>query len=75
MSASRRAVLCDGAVREGAGAVTLTPETGGTLTTDIAWTIAQMGIRGTVLAPPLDKYAENHNHANEHRHVYQPRHL
>ncbi len=82
--AAMRAVLCDGAVREGAGAVkatltaavpyaafqaserlklwgaagygagdvTLTPETGGTLTTDIAWTMAQMGMRGTVLAPP-----------------------
>ncbi len=82
--ASMRALLCDGAVREGAGAVkatltaavpyaafqaserlklwgaagygagdvTLTPETGGTLTTDIAWTMAQMGLRGTVLAPP-----------------------
>ncbi len=84
MTAAIREVLCDGAVREGAGAVkvtltaavpyaafqaserlklwgaagygagevTLTPETGGTLTTDIAWTMAQMGMRGTVLAPP-----------------------
>ncbi len=84
VTAAMRALLCDGAVREGAGAVkatltaavpyaafqaserlklwgaagygagdvTLTPETGGTLTTDIAWTMAQMGLRGTVLAPP-----------------------
>ena len=84
VTAAMRAVLCGGAVREGAGAVkatltaavpyaafqaserlklwgaagygagdvTLTPETGGTLTTDIAWTMAQMGLRGTVLAPP-----------------------
>ncbi len=84
MTAAIREVLCNGAVREGAGAVkttltaavpyaafqaserlkfwgavgygagdvTLTPETGGTLTTDIAWTMAQMGMRGTVLAPP-----------------------
>ncbi len=41
-----------GAAGYGAGEVTLTPETGGTLKTDIAWTMAEMGLRGTVLAPP-----------------------
>ncbi len=41
-----------GAAGYGAGEVTLTPETGGTLKTDIAWTMAEMGLRGTVLTPP-----------------------
>ncbi len=41
-----------GAAGYGAGEVTLTPETGGTLKTDIAWTMAELGLRGTVLAPP-----------------------
>ncbi len=84
MTAALPAGLCNGAVREGAGAVestltaavpyaafqasehlklwgaagygvgevTLAPETGGTLKTDIAWTMAEVGLRGTVLAPP-----------------------
>ena len=41
-----------GAAGYGAGEVTLAPETGGTLKTDIAWTMAELGLRGTVLAPP-----------------------
>ena len=41
-----------GAAGYGAGDVTLAPETGGTLKTDIAWTMAELGLRGTVLAPP-----------------------
>ncbi len=41
-----------GAAGYGVGEVTLAPETGGTLKTDIAWTMAELGLRGTVLAPP-----------------------
>ena len=41
-----------GAAGYGAGEVTLTPETGGPLKTDIAWTMAELGLRGTVFAPP-----------------------
>ena len=84
VTAAMPAGLCNGAVRQGAGAVestltaavpyaafqaserlklwgaagygvgdvTLAPETGGTLKTDIAWTMAEVGLRGTVLAPP-----------------------
>ena len=40
-----------GAAGYGAGEVTLTPETGDALKTDLDWTMAQMGVRGTVLAP------------------------
>ncbi len=43
-----------GAAGYGAGEVTLTPETGDALKTDLDWTMAQMGVRGTVLAPVTD---------------------
>ncbi len=43
-----------GAAGYGAGEVTLTPETGDALKTDLDWTMAQMGVRGTVLAPVAD---------------------
>ncbi len=84
MTAAMQEILCDGAVREGAGAVettltaavpylafqaservqlwgaagygagevTLTPETGSSLKTDLSWTMAEVGLRGTVFAPP-----------------------
>ena len=43
-----------GAAGYGAGEVTLTPETGDALKTDLDWTMAQLGVRGTVLAPAAD---------------------
>ena len=86
MDAETRAVLCNGAVREGdgdveasltaavpyaalqaserlklwgaagygTGEVTLKPEVGGTLKSDLSWTMAAAGLRGDVIAPPAE---------------------
>ncbi len=43
-----------GAVGYGAGDVTLEPEVGGSLTSDISWTMAAAGLRGDVIAPPAE---------------------
>ena len=43
-----------GAAGYGAGEVTLEPEVGGSLKTDIAWTMAALGLRGDVIAPPAE---------------------
>ena len=41
-----------GAAGHGTGEVTLKPEVGGSLTSDITWTMASAGLRGDVIAPP-----------------------
>ena len=41
-----------GAAGHGTGEVTLKPELGGSLTSDITWTMASAGLRGDVIAPP-----------------------
>ena len=41
-----------GALGTGTGEVTLKPEVGGLLSSDISWTMAAAGLRGDVIAPP-----------------------
>ena len=41
-----------GAAGHGTGEVTLKPEVGGSLTSDLTWTMASAGLRGDVIAPP-----------------------
>ena len=43
-----------GAAGYGTGEVTLKPEVGGTLSSDISWTMAAAGLRGDVIAPPAE---------------------
>ena len=43
-----------GAAGYGTGEVTLKPEVGGSLSSDIAWTMAAAGLRGDVIAPPAE---------------------
>ena len=53
LQASERLKLW-GALGHGAGEVTLEPELGGVLKSDISWTMASFGLRGDVIAPPAD---------------------
>ncbi len=53
LQASERLKLW-GALGHGAGEVTLKPEPGGVLKSDISWTMASLGLRGDVIAPPAD---------------------
>jgi len=43
-----------GAAGHGAGEVELKPDTGGSLETDVSWTMAAAGLRGDLLAPPAE---------------------
>ncbi len=43
-----------GAAGYGTGEVTLKPEVGGALNSDISWTMAAAGLRGDVIAPPAE---------------------
>ncbi len=43
-----------GALGYGTGEVTLKPEVGGSLSSDISWTMAAAGLRGDVIAPPAE---------------------
>ena len=43
-----------GALGHGTGEVTLKPEVGGSLSSDITWTMAAAGLRGDVIAPPAE---------------------
>ena len=43
-----------GAAGHGTGEVTLKPEPGGSMQSDIAWTMAAAGLRGDVIAPPKE---------------------
>ena len=43
-----------GAAGYGTGEVTLKPEVGGSLSSDISWTMAAAGLRGDVIAPPAE---------------------
>ncbi len=43
-----------GAAGYGTGEVTLKPEVGGRLSSDISWTMAAAGLRGDVIAPPAE---------------------
>ena len=43
-----------GAAGYGTGEVTLKPEVGGALSSDISWTMAAAGLRGDVIAPPAE---------------------
>ena len=43
-----------GAAGHGTGEVTLKPEVGGTLKSDLSWTMAAAGLRGDVIAPPAE---------------------
>ncbi len=45
-----------GAAGYGAGEVTLEPETGGSIGSDISWTMAAAGLRGELVAPPGEGY-------------------
>ena len=53
LQASERLKLW-GAAGYGTGEVTLKPEAGGSLKADISWTMAAMGLRGDVIAPPAE---------------------
>ena len=53
LEASERLKLW-GALGAGAGEVTLEPEVGGSYKADIAWTMAALGLRGDVIAPPAE---------------------
>ena len=44
-----------GAAGYGTGEVTLKPEVGGSLSSDISWTMAAAGLRGDVMAPPAQR--------------------
>ena len=53
LQASERLKLW-GAFGHGTGEVTLKPAMGGSLTSDISWTMAAAGLRGDVIAPPAE---------------------